>query len=416
MSRRLENQPLASLVTITGGGTPSKARPEYYQGDIPWVTPKDMKSWDITDAQDHISEEAIARSATKLIEPGSILLVIRSGILKHTLPVGINRVPVAINQDMKALRCGPGLDPDYLARALQWAAPRILGTVRATTADNIPLDVVRRLEVPVPPLAEQHRIAAILDRADAIRCKRHQAIQLTDDLFLSAFLDMFGDPITNPKGWPTATVGDIAPGRGFIVDGPFGSSLKPECYVPTGVRVIRNFNIKPGRFDGSAFRFVTADKFEELRRSEVAPGDILISTKGTIGNVCLMPGLPGPSLLSATGTVRVRVPHGAPVRAAFLVAQMSTGHYRHYISTLQAGSNQQYLNLTAIRRMGLAIPPLALQDKYLRNEEAGRHARALREDASRTTSELFSCLVQRAFTGELSYGGTGSVGSTGVDE
>lgn len=255
--------------------------------------------------------------------------------------------------------------------------------------------------VPLPPLTEQRRIAAILDKADTIRRKRQQAIQLTDDLLGSAFLEMFGDPVTNPKKWRTATVEEIAPGRGFIVDGPFGSSLKPECYVPTGVRVIRNFNIKPGRFDGSEFKFVTADKFEEVRRSEVASGDILISTKGTIGNVCRMPDLVGPSLLSATGTVRVRIPHGAPVRAAFLVAQMSTGHYRHYISTLQAGSNQQYLNLTAIRRMSLAIPPLALQDKYLRMEEAGRNARALREHASRTTSELFNCLVQRAFRGGL---------------
>ena len=85
-----------------GGGTPLKSHPEYFTGSIPWVSPKDMKSLVINDSIDHITEEAIAHSTTNLVPTNSVLMVIRSGILKHTLPVAVNSLPVTINQDMKA--------------------------------------------------------------------------------------------------------------------------------------------------------------------------------------------------------------------------------------------------------------------------------------------------------------------------
>ena len=87
---------------IFGGGTPSKAKPEYFIGNIPWVTPKDMKSEYIFDSIDHVNLKAIENSSAKLIPSGNLLMVIRSGILKHTLPLAINKVDVTVNQDMKA--------------------------------------------------------------------------------------------------------------------------------------------------------------------------------------------------------------------------------------------------------------------------------------------------------------------------
>ena len=97
--------PLTAVCSrIYGGGTPSKSHPEYFEGSIPWVSPKDMKSDVITDSIDHITKEAIANSTTNLVPKGSVLMVIRSGILKHDLPVSINAVPVTINQDMNAAK------------------------------------------------------------------------------------------------------------------------------------------------------------------------------------------------------------------------------------------------------------------------------------------------------------------------
>jgi type I restriction enzyme S subunit len=178
---------LGDVVEVKGGGTPSKANPAFWNGEIPWVSPKDMKCWDIEDAEDKITPDAIKGSATNLIPRNSILIVNRSGILKHTLPVGITRRPVAINQDLKALICGPRSHPEYIAHVVKAAGPIILKWVRATTADNFPIENLRSLEIPLPPLAEQRRIAGILGKADALRRKRKHALSLLDGLAQSIF-------------------------------------------------------------------------------------------------------------------------------------------------------------------------------------------------------------------------------------
>ena len=108
---------LDDLVSVSGGGTPSKSRPEIFTGQIPWVSPKDMKCWEIFDSQDHITQEAIDNSSTKLIGTGAVLVVIRSGVLKHSLPVAINRVLVTLNQDMKALVCTDRTIPETCPRS-----------------------------------------------------------------------------------------------------------------------------------------------------------------------------------------------------------------------------------------------------------------------------------------------------------
>ena len=200
---------LGDVVEIKGGGTPSKANPAFWNGDIPWVSPKDMKRWEIDDSEDKITQDAIEKSATNLIPASSILVVNRSGILKHTLPVGITRRAVAINQDIKALICNGHAHPEYIAHIVKAAEPTVLKWVRATTADNFPIENLRSLEIPLPPLDEQRRIAAILDKADALRRKRKRALDLLGSLTQSIFLEMFGDPVSNPKRLPRVALGEL---------------------------------------------------------------------------------------------------------------------------------------------------------------------------------------------------------------
>ncbi len=250
-----------------------------------------------------------------------------------------------------------------------------------------------------PPLPEQKRIAAILDKADAIRRKRQEAIRLTEELLRSAFLEMFGDPVTNPKGWEVKKLGELIPDRGMIVDGPFGSSLKPAEYVPAGVRVIRNFNIGRDEFDQGEYKYVTEEKFREIARSEVRANDLLISTKGTVGNVCVMPALPGLAVLSASGTVRLRPQ--SPILSSFLSAQMSLPMYRAYIQKSTAGSIQRYLNLSSIREFEVMLPPEGAQEKFV---AWSRGVRGLLLNQTNTFAEvgtLVSSLTQRAFSGSM---------------
>lgn len=150
-----------------GGGTPSKANPRFWTGGkIPWVSPKDMKVGLITDAQDHITEEAVANSATNVVEEGSVLIVVRSGILQHTLPVAVTSRKVALNQDLKAVKPREGIVSEFLALALKAFEREILHTCTktGTTVQSLELPVFLRFQIPFPPLPEQRRIVAEIEK------------------------------------------------------------------------------------------------------------------------------------------------------------------------------------------------------------------------------------------------------------
>lgn len=155
-----------ACMRIMGGGTPSKSNPQYYTGEIPWVTPKDMKTALIEDSIDHISEEAIKNSSAKLIPTRSVLMVIRSGILKRDLPIAINTVPVTVNQDMKAFVVGERIAPEFLMHTFNSHKADLLRNVRAVTADNIEFGIIRNMKINLPPLSIQHRFANFVLQAD----------------------------------------------------------------------------------------------------------------------------------------------------------------------------------------------------------------------------------------------------------
>jgi type I restriction enzyme S subunit len=158
---------LGSLCKVVGGGTPSKKESAHWIGRIPWVSPKDMSGDEVHDSEDHISEQAIKESATNLIPTGSVLVVTRSGILKHTLPIAINSVPVTINQDIKAFVPTIGFESTFLAAQLRVLTPSILGMVRVgATVQNLETDALKRLSVLCPPFPLQKEFA---QRATEIR-------------------------------------------------------------------------------------------------------------------------------------------------------------------------------------------------------------------------------------------------------
>lgn len=171
--------PLRELVTLKGGGTPSKANPFFWNGSIPWISPKDMKSRELHDVVDHISEDAIKNSAAKLIEPGAVLVVVRGMILVHTFPSAILRTTATINQDMKALIPCSALLPEFL-NCMFWAYnSRIVELVEKSTHDTRRLDISKLLDTKIglPGLPEQRRIVAHLDdlQANVDSLKRLQA-------------------------------------------------------------------------------------------------------------------------------------------------------------------------------------------------------------------------------------------------
>ncbi len=181
--RNWEVKKLKFVVSFYGGGTPSKGNFDYWTGDIPWVSPKDMKSEFIMDTEDHITEEAVMESATCLIQPGAVLLVVRSGILRHTIPVAVNVRPVALNQDMKALVPKMILQSSYL-KYLIIGLQRILLVMwrkEGATVESIEFEFLANTSIPVPPIVEQKEISIFLDheleRLDSLISKIHKAVE-----------------------------------------------------------------------------------------------------------------------------------------------------------------------------------------------------------------------------------------------
>ena len=152
---------------IYGGGTPSKSHPEYYEdGDIPWVSSKDMKTDVLTDSQIKINQLGVDNSTAHMVPINSVIMVIRSGILKHTLPVAINAVPITVNQDLKVFIPNKRVLTRFLAIQFKMHEKDILSGVRAVTADNIEFNSLKQRELIVPPIERQQEYVTFLEQID----------------------------------------------------------------------------------------------------------------------------------------------------------------------------------------------------------------------------------------------------------
>jgi type I restriction enzyme, S subunit len=388
---------LADVCTVVGGGTPSRSVAEYYGGSIPWVTPKDMKTWEIEGSQVTLTDAGLENSAARLVPPNSVLVVVRSGVLKHTLPVAINRVPVAINQDMKALLCSDSAYPDYVARFVKARSPVILQWVRATTADNFPIHKLKRLEIPLPFLPEQRRIADILDRADALRAKRRAALAQLDSLTQSIFLDMFGDP----SGWGMTTVAGMAADvEGSIRTGPFGSQLLHKEFTDSGIAVLGIDNAVENEFRWAQRRYISETKYRQLQRYTVHPGDVLITIMGTNGRCAIVPD----DIPTAITTKHLCCITLDPAKClpAFLHAYFLRHPIaRRFLAEKAKGAIMAGLNMRIIKELPIPRAPIALQEEFADTLAEVARIRASQRSHETALHSAFASIQQRAFRGGL---------------
>lgn len=178
---------------IYGGGTPSKSHSEYYEdGDIPWVSSKDMKTDVLIDSQIKINQLGVDNSTAKIVPINSVIMVIRSGILKHTLPVAINAVPITVNQDLKVFIPGERVLTRFLAVQFKMHEKDILSGVRAVTADNIEFNSLKQRKLIVPPIELQKEYVSFLGQIDKLKATIQKSIDEAQTLFDSLMQEYFG--------------------------------------------------------------------------------------------------------------------------------------------------------------------------------------------------------------------------------
>lgn len=385
---------LKTLCLIRHGGTPSKANPIFWKGDIPWVSPKDMKASVLHDASDHITQEAVENSATSVVPEKSILVVIRSGILAHSLPVAQVARPVAFNQDIKALM--PDLakvDPDYLYWFLRAQGPLVLrqGVKKGATVHSLQSGFIENLQVPLPPRAEQRRIVDLLSRAEGIVRLRHEAEKCAAELIPALFLDLFGDPATNPKRWPVASVGDV------IAAADYGSSTKASD-DGSGLPFIRMGNVDyAGTLDLSGLKFVNLPA-KEVEKYRLREGDILFNrtnSKELVGKTGLWND--ARDAVVASYFIRVRVQRDK-LHPCYFWAFMNSPHMKRVLfGTARGAIGQANINSKELKAFTVALPPLSLQETFAAKVDDVRSIQSQQSAASAKTQAAFDALLAGCF-------------------
>lgn len=379
---------LGDLVDIRGGGTPSKAVDEYWGGTIPWASVKDFKSTEISTTTDYITANAIKNSATNLIPAGSIIVPTRMALGK----VAINTVEMAINQDLKALiiKDDKQIEQRYLLRFLESKSDYFEGQGKGATVKGITLDVLRELEIPLPPLAEQKRIAVILDKADAIRRKRQQAIKLADDFLRSVFLDMFGDPVSNPKGWEVKTLDDLS-----AKPISYGI-LKPEEYEVGGIPMLRIQDIKKGKIINNGLHLVSNKLSNQYKRTILDGNEIVISLVGSVGLSAIVPlSLKGANVHRNLGVIQLIDSRLTEFVASFL--QMP--HFEIIVDRITKGGVHKLLNLADLKQIEIPIPNMDSVILFTKVKEVIQRVSDKYNEANEPP--LFTSLSQRVFSGQL---------------
>lgn len=201
---------LAECCKFYSGGTPTKGKADYWNGEIPWFSPKDIKSFELVSSQDRISEIAVRDSATRLVMPGTILVVGRSGVLAHTLPVGIVRQPSTFNQDIKAIVPADDFDSEYVALYLTAHQSFVLkeGVKRGPTVHSLIADFIEELEIPDIPIDEQRQIASRLKAqlAEVDTARQAAQVQLRE---LSRLADAIVMDSVNTQPTIEYSLGDV---------------------------------------------------------------------------------------------------------------------------------------------------------------------------------------------------------------
>jgi type I restriction enzyme S subunit len=314
----------------------------------------------------------------------------------HTRSLKIVNTPFALGADgVKALKPKEGLDEHFVYELLKTIRlPEDAGYSRH-------FKFLKTAKIPKPKPEEQNHIAEILDRAEALKQKRQQTLKLADELLRATFLSLFGDPITNPKGWPVRELGDLIPAKGAIVDGPFGSSVNTKVdYIDEAeIPVIRTKNVSiNGEFIKDDLKFMRRDKYETILRSNVKPGDIILTKVGTIGNLCIFPNDFEEAVLSTTGSCRIRVPVNV-VNTTYLYHFLR--RYKPKMLEIASAGVQPFLNMKHVKSFLVPLPNRDLQDKF---EQIVKKVEALKAKIQTSETEiehLAKSLSQKAFRGEL---------------
>lgn len=396
---------LDAVADLLSGGTPSKSRPEWWAGAIPWASPKDMKRLHLTDVEDHISEDAL-RHGSRLVPAKTIFVVIRGMVLAKELPVAMAEVPMAFNQDMKAVVPRNEVDPEYLLYVLasrKHALSREIGTSAHGTR-RIGSSSLEALMLPLPPKWEQITIATVLRKLEAAVEIQDGIVASLKELKASAMAKLFreglrGEPLKQteigeiPESWEVTPLGQL------IVLAQYGLSIRGER---SGRSPMLRMNCQDdGRVIFRDLQFVDLDAkiFETFRLSD---GDLLFNRTNSfelVGRTSIFHG--DREAVFASYLIRLRVDRQSmdPDYLNYYLQLRSVQNALKGLAT--RGVSQSNISASKLRLFPVGVPSLKEQRQIAETLDRLSLAvlEAMRKDF--LLRQIFAALLQQLMSGQI---------------
>lgn len=390
---------LGDVCKIISGSTPKREIAEYWDGSIPWVTPKEISrltSRYLWGAAEKITEAGFRSCSTAMLPVGSLLLSSRA-------PIGllaINKIPVCTNQGFKSLVPGVEVNVEYLYFALKANVSGLQSRGNGATFKELAKPAVENFEIPLPVLDDQIRIAHLLGKVEGLIAQRKQHLQQLDDLLKSVFLEMFGDPVRNEKGW------DIQPCEKTVLDISSGTSYGGEdrAFVsPDEVGVLKISAVTKGTFDPTEFKVVNPAQITKTLRF-VKRGDFLFSRANTVELVaacCIVP--QDYNQLFLPDKLWVMTLNPELINPQYFNFLLKNIRYRDVVRNLASGGHDSMLNISMKKFMTLDVPcpPIDIQNNFSTVDEKVEGIKSRYQQNLTDLEALYGALSQKAFKGEL---------------
>lgn len=351
---------LGDICEIQSGGTPARSNCTYWEGGtIPWVKISDIKGKHLNKTEEYITESGLQNSSAKLFPKGTILYTIFA-TLGETCILDID---AATNQAIAGLTVKSDIIyREYLYYYLFSLKSVVDNLGRGVAQNNINMSILRNLPVPLPPLDEQRKIAAVLDKVSDLIAKRRQQLDKLDELVKSRFMEMFGDLADPACDWPQSKLTEVCADPDDIKCGPFGTQLNKAEYRHEGVALWEIPQIN-AQFRVEPTHYLDFDKAAELDAYSIIPGDIAMSRKGNVGQCAVFPCDYMPGIIHSD-VLRIRGDSGKMVPIFMMYQLHYSGTVKRQIEQVSSGAIMAGINVTKLKSIMVHLPPLELQEQF----------------------------------------------------
>ena len=389
--------PLGQLAKFINGdrGKNYPSKDSFVDAGIPFINAGCLSDQWLLDSSkfNYISEEAYDRLSSGKIQKNDILFCLRGSVGKFAVIRDDNKGALA--SSLVIVRGNDKVDIEYLKHYLasSLCIKELDNYQNGAAQPNLSANDFKKFLVPLPPLAEQRRIASILDQADELRQKRQQAIEKLDQLLQATFIDMFGDPVSNPKGWDLRSVGEISESKlGKMLD------KKKQSSEIDQYKYLRNANVQWFRFDLSdVFEMEFNEK--DRKNCELKFGDVLVCEGGEPGRAAIWKNdLENCFFQKALHRVRLDMTQILPEYFVWLFWFYSkNGGFDDHITVATIA----HLTGVKMKAMQIPIPPLSLQEDFQQKVNEIEVLKTTLENSSKLFESLFSSLQNQVFNGTL---------------